>query len=486
MRLSDVIQNLPITGAGANLELTGVSHDSRRIRPGDLYVAIVGERFDGRIFVDEALERGASAVLAQGPPPSGLEDRWLRTTDPRQLLGPLAARLYRHPDRELILAGVTGTNGKSTVVTLLAAILEAAGHPAASLGTLGYRFRDLIVEGERTTPEAADLFEVLRRMRDVGAEAAAMEVSSHALALGRVRGATYDVAVFTNLTRDHFDFHEGFEDYFAAKRRLFEQLKPTGVAVVNVDDPYGARLAEELEDALTFGRQGAVRVREAALDQVGIQASIETPAGELTFASPLLGRYNLENLLTAAAAGVALRLPLAAIAEGIATVGPVAGRMERLDRGQSFPVLLDYAHTDAALAATLRSLREIVDGKILLVFGCGGGRDVGKRLLMGRVAGALADRVIITSDNPRGEDPRAIAEAVEEGLRQSGNTEYELCLDRREAIRRAIGTADGSAVLVAGKGHEEVQILADREIRFSDRDEILEALEDALGTGNPG
>ncbi len=488
MRLREVIEGLPISySSNEDLEIRGITHDSRRVEEGDLYVALVGQRFDGRVFLPEALERGAVAVLGAGPAPPDYGGPWLNVADPRAQMGPLAARIHRHPDRELMMIGVTGTNCKSTVSLLLLEILEAAGRAAGSIGTLGYRFRQRRFDGPRTTPEAPDLFRTLRQMRDAGAQAVSAEVSSHALAMGRVEGATFDLAIFTNLTRDHFDFHRGFEDYFAAKRRLFKQLKPTGRAVVNVDDPYGRRLVQELPDAVTFGREGSVRLGGGEFDVAGLRGSIETPRGGIEFASPLLGRHNLENLLAAAAGAEALGLPQEAVVAGFAARGPLPGRMEPIDRGQPFPVVVDYAHTDAALAAAVESLRSFSGRKILVVFGCGGDRDPGKRALMGRVAGELADLSIITSDNPRGEDPLAIIAAVEEGMRQSGSANYRILPDRRQAIRHAIAQAGPDwAVLVAGKGHEEVQIVGDQELPFSDREEVVRALEGRFGAGPGG
>lgn len=487
MRLSELVRGLPIgSPPGADPEVMGVAHDSRTVEKGDLFVALPGQRFDGRAFAAAAAAKGAVAVV--GPEPGaaavGLSVPWLVASDPRSLLGPLAARVYGHPDAELILAGVTGTNGKSTVATLTAAVFAAAGLPAGFLGTLGYRFRERTYAGGHTTPEASDLFRTLRRMRDDGARAVAMEVSSHALAMGRVEGASFDAAVFTNLTRDHLDYHRDFEDYFAAKRTLFDHLKPGGRPAVNVDDPYGRRLAAELPDALTFGDGGDVQARGVELSTAGIRGVLATPRGDLPFSSALLGRYNLSNLLAAAAAAETLNLPHAAIATAFAGQRPVPGRMEPVDRGQPFPVFVDYAHTDAALEAALRSAREVVGGgKVAVVFGCGGDRDPGKRPLMGKVAGELADLVIATSDNPRSEDPLAILAAVEQGLAASGNPRYRLVPDRREAIREAIAAAQpGWAVVVAGKGHEREQTVGDKKLPFSDLEEIGKALEERFGS----
>jgi UDP-N-acetylmuramoyl-L-alanyl-D-glutamate--2,6-diaminopimelate ligase len=491
MRLFELVRGLEISGgAGADPEVTGVTHDSRTVAPGDVFVAFAGQRFDGRAFAAAAVANGAVAIV--GPDTGETNPQpavpWLMTADPRAVLGPLAARAYGHPERELILAGVTGTNGKSTVATLLAAILDAAGHPAGFLGTLGYRFREHVYAGGHTTPEASDLFRILRRMRGDGAAAVAMEVSSHALAMGRVAGAAFDTAVFTNLTRDHLDYHRDFDDYFAAKRKLFDLLKPGARPAVNVDDPYGRQLAAEMPDAVTFGVFGElaeVSAREVEVTATGTRGVLLTPRGEVPFVSPLLGRYNLSNLLAAAAAAETLDLPLEAVVAAFANQQPVPGRMEPVVRGQPFPVFVDYAHTDAALDAALRSAREIAaGGKVAVVFGCGGDRDQGKRPLMGKVAGELADLVIATSDNPRSEDPHAILAAVEDGLRQSGNAGYRLVPDRREAIRQALAAAQpGWVVLVAGKGHEREQIVGAERLPFSDFDEIGKALEERQWPG---
>lgn len=488
MRVSEVIGGLPIERfAPEDPEVVGITQDSRFVKSGYLFVALVGKRFDGRAFVPEALERGAVAVLASGPPPPGFEGVWLATPEPRWSIGPLAARIYRHPDREMLMLGVTGTNGKSTVANLLTTILEAAGKPTGSMGTLGYRFGTELLGDGHTTPEASYFFRILRRMREAGAEAVCAEISSHALALGRVEGASFDLALFTNLTRDHFDFHRDFEEYFQAKRRLFEQLKPEGTAAVNIGDPFGRRLAAELPQVVTFGSSGDVEGRAAEFTSRGIQGRLVTPRGELAFQSSLLGTYNLDNIVAAGAAAEALGLPHEAIVAGIAAQRPLAGRMEPVDCGQPFPVLIDYAHTDAALEAALRSLRSFSRSKILLVFGCGGDRDPGKRPLMGRIAGEWADLSIITTDNPRREDPLAIIAAIEEGMRQSGNSQYRILPDRREAIRRAVAQCDENwALLIAGKGHEVFQIVGEKRLPFSDREEVQRALEEKVGTRSSG
>ncbi len=488
MLMTDLIAELPVvTAATALPEIGGITHDSRRVEPGDLFVAVAGEHYDGRSFAAEAAARGAAAVLGRGSAPAGVDVPWLETEDPRALLGPLAARLFDHPDRELAMVGVTGTNGKSTVVELMRSVLEAAGRPTASIGTLGYRFGELIFEAERTTPEASELLRMLRTMRDAGAEAVTMEVSSHALSLSRVAGVGFDVAVFTNLSRDHFDFHSDFEHYYAAKRRLFDQLKTGGRAVIGIADRYGRRLASQLPEATTFGAGGDVEALTVELGEQGMRGKLRTPVGEMEFHSGLLGALNLDNVVAATAAAVALGIEVNTIRRALADSRPLPGRLEPVAAGQPFPALIDYAHTDSALTAAIRSVKELTGRRLLVVFGCGGDRDPGKRELMGRVAGLEADRVVATSDNPRSEDPAKILASVEQGLEQADSAPYEIEIDRRAAIRRAVELADESwAVLVAGKGHEKVQIVGDRALPFSDRAELTAALEDRFGARTSG
>lgn len=497
LTVAELIAGLPIRRVSGpdpvvGPPVTGVTLDSRKVAAGDLFVAVPGARLDGRAFAGMALERGAVAVLAApgGAPaawPSSVY--WLETPDaetPRALAGPLAARVYGHPERDLILAAVTGTNGKSTTATVLGALLDAAGLPAAVLGTIGYGFRDQVFPADRTTPEAPELIGLLRRFHGAGARAATMEASSHALALHRLAGLAFDVAIFTNLTRDHLDFHQDLEDYFQAKRRLFTMLKPGGRAAVHVDDSHGARLAAEMPEALTFGTRpdtrAEVRMEGAQLSAEGIRGTLVTPRGRFEIHSTLLGRYNLENLLAAVAGAEALGLPSEAIVRGVAERGPVVGRLEPVKAGQPFPVFVDFAHTPAGLESLLRSVREFTGKRPIVVFGAGGDKDRGKRGPMGRVVGELAALPILTSDNPRGEDPLEILWAVEAGIKESGNTQYRLVPDRREAIRRAVAVAGpDDVVVVAGKGHEAFQETAGVRTPFSDQKELQKALEERFG-----
>ncbi len=460
-----------------------VESDSRRVRAGDLFVAIRGEKSDGLAHAAEAIARGAVGVVSDRPAPAGVSAPWIRVPEPRRAMGLLAARLAGDPAERLVLAGVTGTNGKTTTTTLLEAILKRRYGQAGFLGTVGYRTPRREVPADRTTPESTVIQALLAEMVRDGAKAAAMEVSSHALMLERVAGCRFDVAVFTNLTRDHLDFHGDMESYYAAKRLLFALRKPGAAGVVNADDPYGRRLlAEEAAPLLGFSPSGApdagIRAENAACDLSGTRLDVVHAAGRFPLRSPLAGRFNVANLLAAAAAGLALGILPDDIAAASASVANVPGRFERVEAGQPYPIVVDYAHTPDALERLLAAVRELSDRRILLVFGCGGDRDRGKRAPMGEIAGRMADVAIATSDNPRSERPEAILEDVAVGLRQAGAAESLLIPDRREAIRRAIALAaaeadadarPGSVVVIAGKGHETVQVIGAEEIPFDDR-----------------
>ena len=511
MRLGDAVADLPLRSAlnspAADTEVAGVQHDSRRVGAGDLFVAWRGEVHDGRAFAADAIDRGAAAVLSFGPPPAAPSVPWLEVDDPRARMGPVAARLYDHPERELLAVGITGTNGKSTTARLIGACLSHAGRPAAVIGTLG---RSVHLPGaalsdasplssaasDRTTPESSDLFRMLRRAVDLGARSAAVEVSSHALDQGRLNGMSFDAAVFTNLSRDHLDYHPSMEAYYEAKRRLFSLLRSGRRAVINVDDEHGRRLAAEVGNAVEVWRCSAagrsdadVRVVGSELDLAGIRAEIETPGGRVSVVSRLLGGFNLENLTAAVAAASALGVPAGAIRAAMAAEKPLDGRLEPVERGQEFPVLVDYAHTDGGLRAAIGAIREVCSRRILVVFGCGGDRDRGKRELMGRAVGELADLAVVTDDNPRSEDPARIHRAIVAGLVAAGGCGHEVVPDRRAAIRRAVALAaaePGWAVLVAGKGHEATQTIGDRKLPFRDRDEAERALDALSASGLPG
>jgi UDP-N-acetylmuramoyl-L-alanyl-D-glutamate--2,6-diaminopimelate ligase len=493
MKLSAVIQGTGARGdLGGDPEIAAVTADSRAAGPGVLFVAVPGTRADGHDFAAEAARRGAAAVIAERSVSTGPAPLLLAPSS-RRALALAAANLAGRPGDRLRLAGVTGTNGKTTVTYLVEACLREAGLPAGVLGTVTHRWPGVERAASHTTPDATVIQGVLAEMWAAGARAAVMEVSSHALDQERVAGLRFAAAAFTNLTRDHLDYHGDMERYFAAKRRLFaEHLAPGGTAVVNARDPFGARLAAELGPGRRVWRYGVraedeLRARDATFGLGGISAALTTPAGPLALRSPLVGAHNLENLLCAAGLALALGVDLAAVGRALAASPGAPGRLERVD-GRGIAVFVDYAHTDDALARALEALRAAGPRRLVCVFGCGGDRDRGKRPLMGRAA-AAADLAVVTSDNPRTEEPGAIIAEILPGLEDAGRARlppaaardgasgYAVEPDRRAAIALAVACARaGDAVLVAGKGHEDYQIVGAERRPFSDREEARRAL----------
>jgi UDP-N-acetylmuramoyl-L-alanyl-D-glutamate--2,6-diaminopimelate ligase len=471
------------TGDGAPAQVSGLAYDSRTVGPGYAYFCVRGERADGHDHAPEAIRRGATCLVVERLlelPGGGPSVPQLLVSDARAAMAPAADAFYGRPSTELQVAAVTGTNGKTTTAFLLFAMLAAAGRRPGLVGTVEWR-----VGGERrsavhTTPEAIDLQATFREMLDSGDRSCALEASSHAAALHRLDCTRFACLVFTNLTQDHLDFHGTLDAYFEAKRRLFTEPDPEGrlpPAAVNVRDPYGRRLAEELRASgsqlVTFGLVDDADVRAEALELSPSGASF-TAAG-LTCRTRLRGRFNVENALGAVAAGRLLDLPDDAIVRGVSHVAGVPGRFEAVDEGQPFTVLVDYAHTPDALANVLDAAREIAQGRLVCVFGCGGDRDRAKRPLMGRTARELADALVVTSDNPRSEEPEAIIDEILAGSGLGPGVEVEP--DRRAAIRAAIRDAgDGDVVVIAGKGHEQGQTFVDRTVPFSDVEEARDAL----------
>jgi UDP-N-acetylmuramoyl-L-alanyl-D-glutamate--2,6-diaminopimelate ligase len=476
-------------------EVTGVAYDSRRVQPGAVFVALRGLRADGVAFVEQAITRGALAVVAEAPAPAGEPVPWITVRDARLALAELAAAFYRHPSQDLVVVGITGTNGKTTTSYLLSAVFERAGLPCGRIGTVSYRLRHEERDAPHTTPEAPDLQALLRTLVGEGCGACVMEVSSHALALRRADAIRFAAGVFTNLTRDHLDFHGGMENYFAAKRRLFELLPPGAVAVVNLDDPHGPALVAAASRPVTYAIDRAADVTPGpfSLSFDGLRFDLRTPRGLVRVASPLVGRPNVYNILAAAATAMALDVPFSAIERGLADVARVPGRFQVVSTdADDVKVVVDYAHTDDALKNLLETARPLATGRVITVFGCGGDRDRTKRPLMGAVAARLSDVVVITSDNPRSEDPLAIIEDIKRGLPGAGQKaagrgagapggREPVCLaipDRREAIERAIREARaGDLVLVAGKGHERYQVIGDRVLPFDDVEVAAGALQ---------
>jgi UDP-N-acetylmuramoyl-L-alanyl-D-glutamate--2,6-diaminopimelate ligase len=463
--------------AHGDLEISGLAYDSRAVKTGTLFVAIRGEKTDGNNFVSDAVGRGAVAILSEQEKPKSLptEFPWIQVADARKALAISAANFYMRPAEVLKLIGVTGTNGKTTTTYLVDSILRAAGCEVGHLGTIGYRLVREALPAPNTTPESLDLQKYLAEIVRAGGTHAVLEASSHALALDRLWGCPFAVAIFTNLTRDHLDYHKTFEEYFAAKRRLFEG---TGAAapstgVINRDDPFGQKLSGLAARTLTYGLEpGAdITTRKSTFSVSGLEFVAETPSGKIEVRSKLVGRPNVYNLLAAIGAGVALDLSKEVIATGIAQLSAVPGRFERIDVGQPFLVVVDYAHTDDALRNLLATAKEMnAGGRIITLFGCGGDRDRTKRPLMGEAAGQASDVVVLTSDNPRSEDPLLIINDVIVGVQR---TKAKLFVepDRQKAIEVALDEVrSGDIVLLAGKGHETYQVLRDRTIEFDDRE----------------
>jgi UDP-N-acetylmuramoyl-L-alanyl-D-glutamate--2,6-diaminopimelate ligase len=495
MRLSQVIEGTMARGdTGEDPEVALVTCDSRAVRPGALFCALPGVVHDGHAFAAEAARRGAVAIVAERPVEASAPV--FIAPSSRRAMAIAAQNFFGRPCDALRLAGVTGTNGKTTVTWLVEACAAAAGVPCAVMGTVSHRWPGGARPASHTTPESTEIAETLAAARDAGARLAILEVSSHALAQERAAGLRFEAAAFTNLTRDHLDYHGDAERYFAAKRRLFfDHLREGGVAVVNADGAFGARLADELERAgrarvwrygLRAGRELRAEAPRFALS--GLAARFATPAGTMEIASPLVGAHNLENLLGAAGLALALGLAPADVARGLAACAGAPGRLERIE-ANGVAAFVDYAHTDDALAHALAALRALDPRRLLAVFGCGGDRDRGKRPLMGEAAARGADVVVVTSDNPRSEDPDAIIAEIVPGLERGGLTRidaeraragvngYVVVPDRREAIALAVAAArPGDAVLIAGKGHEDYQIVGAERRHFDDREEARRAL----------
>ena len=482
------------TGSVPALDAAGLQYDSRRVRPGEAFFAFPGERVDGHAFVPDALAAGAAAIVSEREAPPALSDRWARVAHGRRALAQASLRFYERPDRDLSVTAVTGTNGKTTTVHLIDSLLRSAGKTTALLGTIAHRVGDQAEKAINTTPESLDVVRFLARLREIGGSHATMEASSHALALERIRGIEFHTAVFTNLTPEHLDFHGDMTAYRASKRRLFEGAgtKPPAFAVTNIDDETGRRFAQLGKSVtVSYGRAGDadVRARRVQSDARGLRIDVETPAGLVRAEPPLVGDFNVENVLAAIAAVHCHGLSPAEIERGLQRVRPVPGRFETVDEGQPFLVIVDYAHTADALGRVIATARKIASrhrpaGRVLTLFGCGGDRDRSKRAPMGRIAGESSDFAVLTSDNPRSEDPLRIIRDVEVGLR-AARAAWTVEPDRRAAIATILRSAQrGDVVLIAGKGHETTQTLADRTVEFDDRLVARSALSE-MGASKP-
>jgi len=476
--LIEGVERVSMSGT-ANPSILSVACDSRQTTPGALFFALPGQKADGNKFVTDAIARGAVAIASPEPRSAEIKPgiAWVELVPgtERRALAIAAANFYLHPANALKVVGVTGTNGKTTTTFLVDSILHAAGFITGRIGTTGYETPRGIRNAVNTTPESLDLQQMFAEVRDAGGTHAVLEVSSHALAMERVWGCHFAVAVFTNLTRDHLNFHKTFEEYFAAKRRLFEGLGAGApdVAVVNADDPYSPRLEGLAKRTLKYGlnETAELTTKSFSLRFDGTQFTAQTPAGKIEVRSSLVGRINVYNILSAIGAAIALEIPRAKIEQGIANLELVPGRFQQIDEGQPFLVVVDYAHADDAIRNLITTARELnPSGRIITLFGAGGERDRSTRPLMGEAAGALSDLVILTDDNPRKEDPLLIMNDVVVGL-QKVNAKYRIEPDREVALEMAIDEAQpGDIVLLAGKGHENSQILRDRTFEFDDRE----------------
>lgn len=503
MRLRNLIKGVKITSISGTLneDVLGVAYHSERVQPNGVFVAMRGLHHDGHAFIAHAIRNGAKAIVAEELPEHVKGVTMIRVPDSRRALARISATFYGDPSLHLKVIGITGTNGKTTTSYLLESIVHQAGYAPGVVGTINCRFGSQISKTSNTTPESLELQRLLGQMAENKISHVVMEVSSHALDQNRVAGVHFNGCVFTNLTPEHLDYHGTIERYAQTKAKLFSQfLEESTVsgekfAVINRDDPYADYVCSSTSAwVVRYGMtpNADITIEDAAISSEEMRGVLKTFRGDITFHTPLLGRFNLHNVMAAAGAALCLDIPLESIRSGLENVAAIPGRMERVEGAVGFTVLVDYAHTPDALEKVLASLRELSPGRILVVFGCGGDRDRGKRPIMGRIAALLSEVVILTSDNPRTEKPERIVSEIEEGISDtglrkltpsSGNQQrgYLIVVDRREAIRTAIGMAQGGdLVLIAGKGHENYQILGTHTIAFDDRKEIEKALQERL------
>ena len=486
MRLGDMLRGVQIVSSPAtgDVEIRGVVCHSGKVLPGAIFFALHGAKADGNVYIADAISRGAVAISSEQPRPGDVAPHiaWIQVREPRKALAIAAANFYARPAESLQLVGVTGTNGKTTITHLVDSIIKASGAKRGLFGTIAYHTPNGEYPALNTTPESVDLQGFLAEIRDAGGKYAVLEASSHALSMDRLWGCRFAAAVFTNLTREHLDYHKTFEEYFAAKRHLFEG---TGAGaplcgVINVDDPYGMRLIGLAQRTLTYGLQepADITAKKFSLSFSGLSFTASTPQGKMAIESPLVGKMNVYNILGAIGAALALGIKTEYIEAGIRNLESVSGRFQRIDLGQPFLVIVDYAHTDDALENLIRTARELnPSGRIITLFGCGGEKDRTKRPVMGEVSGRLSDLTILSSDNPRSEDPLKIISDIVVGLQKTSG-KYLIELDREKAIGLAFDQVRaGDIVLLAGKGHENYQILADRTLEFDDREVARRALQ---------
>jgi UDP-N-acetylmuramoyl-L-alanyl-D-glutamate--2,6-diaminopimelate ligase len=472
-----------------DLDISGVSFDSNKIKKGFLFVALTGENTDGHKYIESALSHGAKALIVE----KALDKDYkgvtvIEVADSRLSLAIVSANFFEHPTKDLTLIGITGTNGKTTITYLLESIWNEEGKYSGITGTIDYRYGKNKIQSSMTTPESLDLMGIFREMRDCGVDTVAMEVSSHAIDRQRVNECHFDAAVFTNLTQDHLDYHDTIQDYFEVKKRLFtefleESEKKNKFSIINIDDSFGARIVNDAPgNVVTYSINNETATIHAVSSEItdnGIEASISTPQGLIQVKSALFGEHNLSNILAAVAITISLGSPINAIEKGISQISSVPGRLEGVPNKCGFKVLVDYAHTPDALKNVLLAVRPLTKGNLILVFGCGGDRDSAKRPLMGDIGRELSDILIVTSDNPRTEDPEIIIDQIEKGVLRAGedNSPYLRITDRIAAIKQSIKIAkENDTVLIAGKGHEDYQIIGTTKYPFDDREIARESL----------
>jgi UDP-N-acetylmuramoyl-L-alanyl-D-glutamate--2,6-diaminopimelate ligase len=485
MTLAEILTGVglahPLTPELARLEIVGLDYDSRRVHAGYLFFAFPGSKADGHRFAGDARASGAVAVVSESPAPEGVDAPWIQVQQGRQALSLAARNFYGRPDERLKLTGITGTNGKTTTAYLVDAVLREAGATTAMIGTIEYHLAGRVLKAANTTPESLDLMRLFAELERAGGTHVTMEVSSHALQLGRVYGLAFHTTVFTNLTRDHLDFHGTMDAYFAAKQQLFEGAggPPPRYAVLNRDDEYARQLRLSPKTELIdygFAQDAMLRPRHVSTGFNGLRFDVQFRKLRFPVTSPLIGRINVLNILAACGAGLSYGIAPEVIARGIASLGAVPGRFERVDEGQPFTVVVDYAHTDDALRNVISVARGLNPKRVITLFGCGGDRDRTKRPLMGAAAAEASDFVVLTSDNPRSEDPLTIMNDALVGIRRF-DVAHVIEPDREAAIRRALQEArEGDIVILAGKGHETYQVLRDRTIDFDDRAVAREVL----------
>lgn len=478
MRLRDILNGIPVKNIIGNIDIDikGIAYSSKSTENDFLFAALKGIKTDGNLYIQEALEKGTAAVLSEQMAPAGFNKTWIQVDDAREKTALIATNFYDNPSRKIKVIGITGTKGKTTTSYLLESILNNAGNRAGVIGTVSYRFGEKEQTAARTTPEAPDIQKMMKDMVEAGFTHCIIEVSSHALDLKRVTGISFSVAIFTNLSGDHLDYHRSMDEYFTAKKKLFQLKSDRRIAVVNADDDWGKRLISELPIGIIsygIGPTALVRAESYEFSSLGTKIIVKYPAGTLVVNSPLVGRPNMYNILAAVSAALSLNIPILTIQKGISELNGVPGRFEKIKNDRGLNIFVDYAHSDDALRKLLETARELSSKKVIVVFGAGGDRDKSKRPRMGEAAGMLADWSIITSDNPRSEDPLKIIAEIEFGFLKCGSSAYEIEPDREKAISKALSMGKpGDYILIAGKGHENYQIIKDKILPFKDADVV--------------